>query len=327
MARRSLFWISCATAFLLLCLLLSLSWGEMPIYPWQWTSLEKDSMEAAILTRLRLPRTLTALCIGGMLSMSGCLLQGLFKNPLVEPYTLGLSGGASLGVAAAFVSGMVRTAGFWSAGIAAFAGALAVSLVLLLYTRGKEHLENLLLAGIMTGILCSSLTTLLMSLSSPQEMTRIIYWTMGSVENNDMQRALLLCAVAAAGLITGTLLSRQVNMLSAGGRMARSMGVNTATLIPALLVLASALTAVSVACAGIIGFVGLVVPHILRRTASTDYRLLIPLSFVLGGAFLILCDLLARTLIAPTQLPIGVVSGIAGGSLFVYLLTRKNAKA
>lgn len=323
MSKR-FYWLFFASLLLAACFLFSLSWGEIRLFPWQWAGLDADGMDMAILRHIRLPRSLTALCIGGMLSMSGCILQGLFKNPLVEPYTLGISGGASLGVAVAVVSGY---AGFLGTGGFAFAGALAVSVLLLLYGRSHNGIGNLLLTGIMTGILCSSGTTLLMSLSSPQDMSRIIYWTMGSIENNDMGRSLLLVFFALAGLAAGVLLSQRLNLLSAGSRNARLMGVNTAILVPALLVLAALLTAVCTAQAGIIGFVGLVVPHILRRIASTDYRLLVPLSFIGGGIFLLACDLVARSIIAPSQLPIGVVSGILGGSVFIYLLLRKKTKA
>lgn len=323
MSKR-FYWLFLASLLLAACFLFSLSWGEIRLFPWQWAGLDADGMEMAILRHIRLPRSLTALCIGGMLSMSGCILQGLFKNPLVEPYTLGISGGASLGVAVAVVSGY---AGFLGTGGFAFAGALAVSVLLLFYRRSHNGIGNLLLTGIMTGILCSSGTTLLMSLSSPQDMSRIIYWTMGSIENNDMGRSLLLVFFALAGLAAGVLLSQRLNLLSAGSRNARLMGVNTAILVPALLVLAALLTAVCTAQAGIIGFVGLVVPHILRRIASTDYRLLVPLSFIGGGIFLLACDLVARSIIAPSQLPIGVVSGILGGSVFIYLLLRKKTKA
>lgn len=324
MGKRFFFWLFSASLLLLLCFLFSLSWGESLLFPWQWGGLEKDGMEMAIIRHIRLPRSLTALCIGGMLSMSGCLLQGLFKNPLVEPYTLGISGGASLGVALAVVLGVSPALGFWGIGSFAFAGASAVSVLILLYGRSRHGIGNLLLAGIMTGILCSSGTTLLMSLSSPQDMTRIIYWTMGSLESNDTGRSLILCAFAGSGLAAGVLLSQRVNLLSAGSRDARLMGVNTAVLVPALLILTSLLTAVSTAQAGIIGFVGLIVPHILRRLCGNDYRLLVPLSFLGGGIFLLLCDLIARSIIAPSQLPIGVVSGILGGSVFIYLLLRKN---
>lgn len=323
MSKR-FFWLFFASLLLAACFLFSLSWGEIRLFPWQWAGLDTDSMEMAILRHIRLPRSLTALCIGGMLSMSGCILQGLFKNPLVEPYTLGISGGASLGVAVAVVSGY---AGFLGTGGLAFAGALAVSVLLLLYGRSRNGIGNLLLTGIMTGILCSSGTTLLMSLSSPEDMSRILYWTMGSIENNDMGRGLLLCLFALAGLTAGVLLSQQINLLAAGSRSARLMGVNTAVLVPVLLILTSLLTAVCTAQAGIIGFVGLVVPHILRRIASTDYRLLVPLSFIGGGIFLLACDLIARSIIAPSQLPIGVVSGILGGSVFIYLLLHKKTEA
>ncbi|MDE5574864.1 MAG: iron ABC transporter permease [Bacteroidales bacterium] len=323
MSKR-FFWLCLASLLLAVCFLFSLSWGEIRLFPWQWSDLDADGMEMAILRHIRLPRSLTALCIGGMLSMSGCILQGLFKNPLVEPYTLGISGGASLGVAVAVISGY---AGFLGTGGFALAGALAVSVLLLLYGRSRNGIGNLLLTGIMTGILCSSGTTLLMSLSSPEDMSRILYWTMGSIENNDMGRSFLLCFFALTGLAAGVLLSQRLNLLSAGSRSARLMGVNTAVLVPVLLVLTSLLTAVCTAQAGIIGFVGLVVPHILRRIASTDYRLLVPLSFIGGGIFLLACDLVARNIIAPSQLPIGVVSGILGGSVFIYLLLRKKSEA
>ncbi|MCM1041514.1 MAG: iron ABC transporter permease [Bacteroides sp.] len=327
MGKRFFFQLFSASLLLLLCFFFSLSWGESPLFPWQWGGMEKDGLEMAIIRHIRLPRSLTALCIGGMLSMSGCLLQGLFKNPLVEPYTLGISGGASLGVALAVVLGVSPALGFWGIGSFAFAGAIAVSVLILFYGRSRHGIGNLLLAGIMTGILCSSGTTLLMSLSSPQDMTRILYWTMGSLESNDMHRSLILCVFAGAGLAAGVLISQRVNLLSAGSRNARLMGVNTAVLVPALLILTSLLTAVSTAQTGIIGFVGLIVPHILRRLCGNDYRLLVPLSFLGGGIFLLLCDLIARSIIAPSQLPIGVVSGILGGSVFIYLLLRKNKEA
>lgn len=178
----------------------------------------------------------------------------------------------------------------------------------------------------MLAILCSSLTTLLMSLSSPETMSQIIYWTMGSLDNNDLDRATLLLFIAMVGLILSCTLSQRLNILNMGMDTARHLGVNTSVVVPLLLVIASLLTSVSVAQAGIIGFVGLLVPHILRRISGNDYRLLIPLSFLCGGIFLLLCDLLARMIIYPNQLPVGVVSGILGGILFVYLLLKPDRK-
>ena len=317
-------WICASILMLLLCAVISLSWGEIFISPLSWASLPKNGMETAILLGLRLPRTLAAICIGGMLSLSGCLLQGLFKNPLVEPYTLGISGGASLGVAIAFTSGIGLTAG---TGLCALLGAAAVSMLLLFYFRVCHSVENLLLVGIMTGILCSAATTLLMSLSSPEDMTRILYWTMGSLEGCNLHGALLAAGFSVGGLVLAILLSQRINILSMGLETARSMGVNTALLIPVLLSLTALLTAVSVALAGIFGFVGLFVPHILRRIAGNDYRRLIPLSFLGGGIFLLLCDFISRILLYPSQLPIGVVSGILGGGLFVYLLLKSHSRS
>lgn len=321
-SRKTALWILTFLLALLLGVLASLSWGEMFISPLSWLSLPEGGMETAILVGLRLPRTLSAVCIGGMLSLSGCLLQGLFKNPLVEPYTLGLSGGASLGVAAAFACGMGLTAG---TGIFALTGAAAVSLLLLLYFRVCRSVENLLLAGIMTGILCSATTTLIMSLSSPEDLTRILYWTMGSLAGCSLQGAYLLSGFAGGGLVLAVLLSQRINILGLGHETARSMGVNTSLLIPVLLLLTALLTAISVSLAGIVGFVGLVVPHILRRLAGNDYRRLVPLSFLGGGLFLLLCDFISRILLYPSQLPVGVVSGILGGGLFVYLLLKSHS--
>lgn len=323
---KAILWISISVLLLGICILLSLSFGEMTLYPWQWIGVDIDSVEWTILTRLRLPRTLTALGVGGMLALSGTILQGIFKNPLVEPYTLGLSGGGALGVALAFVLGLAGKIGIIGLSVFAFTGSILVGLILLTCYRFNSNVGNLLLTGIMLSILCSSLTTLFMSLSSPETMSQIIYWTMGSLENNGNERAFLLLSMAILGLLSTCLLSQQINILNLGVDTARHLGVNTSVLIPILLIIASLLTSVSVAQAGIIGFVGLLVPHILRKTAGGDYRLLVPLSFLSGGIFLIICDLIARIIIYPNQLPVGVVSGIFGGSLFVYLLLKSGKK-
>ena len=322
MKRKFATWIGGSSFVMLLCLAFSVSLGESPLWPWIWPDLDRESLEYTILTQLRLPRSLTALCIGGMLSMSGSILQGLFKNPLVEPYTLGVSGGASLGVALAFLCGFVQTKGSSGSSLFAFAGAMAVSAILLFYHKRHPGTNNLLLAGIMLSILCSAATTLLLSLSTPENMTQILYWTMGSLENNTPDQAFRLLFVALSGLILGILFSQRVNILNFGGGTARHLGINTTVLVPALLLLTALLTALCVSQAGIIGFVGLVVPHVSRRLAGSDYRLLIPLSFIGGGIFLLFCDLIAKTIIHPGQLPVGVVCGSLGGSLFIYLLLK-----
>lgn len=321
---RITLWMLLSGFILLCCTLLSLSIGNLGIPPWKWFSLPENGIEYTILTQLRLPRTLTAIGVGGMLSLSGCILQGIFKNPLVEPYTLGISGGASLGVAVAFVCGASHWGGLPSIGFLAMAGSIGISAILLAYYHLRPDINNLLLVGIMLGILCSAGTTLLMSLSSPEDIARIVYWTMGSLENSQTLQASSLCLIALFCLILCIFLSQRINILNMGPETARHMGVNTRTLIPLLMVLCSCMTALSVATAGIIGFIGLVVPHILRNLAGNDYRILVPASFLCGGSFLLVCDGIARTVIQPSQLPIGVVTGILGGSLFVYLLLRSK---
>lgn len=310
------------------CAFCSLAVGSVALAPSTWFGLEPGSLEHAVFFQIRIPRMLSAIAVGGMLSLSGCVLQGIFKNPLVEPYTLGLSGGAGLGVAVVFVCGLSGTTvlpgimAFSATGAAALVGALAVSGVLLLYHHFRPHINNLLLAGIMLGIFCSSCTTLLMSLSAPENITRMVYWTMGSLENNPGGNALFLCIFALCCGVLCCLLSQRINILGTGVDSARHLGVNVRVLIPLLMVLCSVMTALSVASAGIIGFVGLVVPHILRNLSGSDYRILVPSSFLCGAGFLLLCDILARTLVSPSQLPIGVVTGIVGGAVFIYLLLK-----
>lgn len=321
-------WTAGSLLFMAVCAFCSLAVGSVSLAPHTWFGLEPGSLEHAVFFQIRIPRMLSAIAVGGMLSLSGCVLQGIFKNPLVEPYTLGLSGGAGLGVAVVFVCGLSGTAalsGVWAfsaASVAALIGALAVSGVLLLYYHFRPHIHNLLLAGIMLGILCSSCTTLLMSLSSPENITRIVYWTMGSLENNAGGHALSLFVFASICCVLCSLLSQRINILGTGVDSARHLGVNTRVLITLLMFLCSVMTALSVASAGIIGFVGLVVPHILRNLSGNDYRILIPSSFLCGAGFLLLCDILARTLVRPSQLPIGVVTGIVGGTVFIYLLLK-----
>lgn len=323
---RMLWWTAGSLLFLAVCALGSLAVGSVSLAPHMWFGLEQGSLEHAVFFQIRIPRVLSAIAVGGMLSLSGCVLQGIFKNPLVEPYTLGLSGGAGLGVAVVFVCGLSGTASlsgnvaFSAVSVAALTGALAVSGVLLLYHRFRPHVNHLLLAGIMLGILCSSCTTLLMSLSSPEDIGRIVYWTMGSLENSQGNHAFFLCIFALSCALLCSLLSQRINILGTGIESARHLGIDTRVLIPVLMLLCSVMTALSVASAGIIGFVGLVVPHILRNLADNDYRILVPSSFLCGAGFLLLCDILARTLIQPSQLPIGVVTGIVGGGVFIYLL-------
>ena len=276
------------------------------------------SMERTILLRIRLPRVVLALGAGGALSLAGVILQGLFRNPLVEPYTLGVSGGSALGVALAIVLGLHRTASYVLP-VAGFAGALAVMLLVsgLGASRRLRGVESMLLMGVMISFIASSLFMLLMALSKAEDLHGIVYWTLGSLDEPDRLLVFLLLGVSLAGLIYAWGFSSRLNAMALGQEDAHHLGVDVARTRQRLFLAASLLTGVAVAVTGIIGFVGLVVPHFVRRILGGDHRVVLPAAYLAGGLFLLLSDTAARVVIAPLELPIGVVTGLVGGGLFV----------
>ncbi len=283
----------------------------------------RPSLERTILLSVRIPRVLLAVAIGGALSLAGVLLQGIFRNPLVEPYTLGISGGAALGVCAGLFLRLGLVSRFALAGMG-FAGALAV--VVLLYVlssrRGMMQLHGLLLTGVMISFISSSLIMLIMAVARLEDLHGIIFWTMGSLDETAGVLIALMCAVSLLGLIASFWLSGSLNALALGEEAAAHLGVAVERTKRQVFCIASLLVGCSVAIGGIIGFVGLVVPHALRLLLGRDHRLLVVSSFCAGGAFLCLCDAVARTAIAPLELPVGVVTGIVGGAAFLFIFVR-----
>lgn len=285
-----------------------------------------DSMAATIVLRLRLPRIILAVVVGGGLAVAGVLFQGLFRNPLVEPYTLGVSGGAALGISLAFLLG--RALPRLSLPAFGFAGAwLAVSLAYGIARRRRVlKIPYLLLIGVMISFISSSLIMLLLSVMNLSRFRAVIYWTMGSLQGVDP--TLLRFAVPVILLGVAVALSRAwtLNALILGEEGALHLGIRLERDKKWLFFLGALLAGTAVAVAGVIGFVGLVVPHTVRLILGNDHRTLIPASFLAGGIFLVLCDTLARTIMAPVELPVGVVTGILGGGLFIYLLSRDREK-
>lgn len=281
------------------------------------------SVEYSILFDVRLPRLLLGIGVGGALATSGVLLQGMFRNPLVEPYTLGISGGAALGVS---LNLALRGVGTASIPLSGFLGAMAVVLLIyILSTRGgRMGLQRLLLTGVMISFVCSSAIMLIMAVSKAEDLHGIIFWMMGSLEEPHMWLVWFVLSASFLGLLASYIFSIDLNALSLGEEEAAHLGIKVERAKRALFVLASLLTGFSVSAAGIIGFVGLVVPHFVRMFVGGDHRILLISSYLAGGAFLILCDTLARTIIAPLELPIGVITGIVGGSLFVYALSKRR---
>lgn len=308
----------------------SLLSGDMNITPDKLFSNlgNPDSMESAILTKIRIPRLILAFSIGGALSLIGAILQGIFRNPLVEPYTLGISGGASLGVALVIVSGIGLSGTLFALPVAGFAGALLT--ILLVYflgiRKGAGNVNRMLLIGVMISFISSSLLMFLMSVSTTEGLHSILFWTMGSLDESNRSLIILVLTVSLAGLVFSNLFSHQLNALRLGEDRARHLGVNSSLMIKLMFVVTSLLAGICVSVAGVIGFVGLVIPHLIRMLVGSDYRILLTGSFLGGSFFLIVCDVIARTIIAPNELPVGVITGIIGGVVFIVILARERKK-
>lgn len=287
---------------------------------------EEDSLDSVIILRLRLPRVILGLIVGGGLAVAGVIFQGLFRNPLVEPYTLGVSGGAALGISLGFILGPNLPR--FALPLFGFAGAwLAVSLAYTIARRRRFlQIPYLLLIGVMISFISSSLIMLLLSVADLGRFRAIIYWTMGSLDAADP--VLLWFAIPVILLGSAVALTRAwtLNALELGEEGAIQLGVRLRRDQKQLFFLGSLLAGTAVAAAGVIGFVGLVVPHVVRLFCGNDHRTTIPASFLAGGTFLVLCDVIARTVRAPAELPVGVVTGILGGILFIYFLAAGRGK-
>ncbi len=285
-----------------------------------------NTTEYNILFEIRLPRIILGFAIGGALSLAGVILQGLFRNPLVEPYTMGISGGAALGVSLAIISKLYHSMGLATLPFAGFLGAALV--IMLIYTiniRKKTlKIQGLLLTGVMISFISSSFIMLIMAISRTEDIHGIIFWIMGSLEEPSWFLIKLMLFMALAGLALSYIFWKDLNALRLGEEEAAHLGINTERAKRALFVLASLLTGCAVSVGGIIGFVGLIIPHLMRMFIGSDHRILLVSAFLGGACFLIFCDTLARIIVAPSELPVGVITGILGGSFFIYALTRKG---
>ncbi len=302
---------------------LPVSWKDLPHLMWGDTS----SLEATIVNKIRLPRVLLGIAVGGALSLSGVVLQGVYRNPLVEPYTLGISGGAALGVAFAIVFGLERFLGVWVLPLSGFFGSLLIIFMVYLLGQRKNRIDTqgMLLVGVMISFIASSSLMLLMSITTTDNLQSIFFWTMGSLDSTDSVLIRIVLIVSVSGLLLSYLLVRPLNALRIGEEKARYLGINTDLAVRLLFILSSLLTGVCVSVVGVVGFVGLVIPHLFRSIVGGDFRILLISSFLGGGVFLLLSDILARTIIAPNELPIGVITGLIGGTVFVFMINGKKS--
>jgi iron complex transport system permease protein len=281
-------------------------------------------LDRTLVLDLRLPRALAAFAVGGLLALAGALMQVLLRNPLADPYILGVSGGAAC---AALIAMLLGLGGAWVSG-SAFAGALLAMMLVFALGRGKGDWSptRLLLTGVVVAAGWGAVISFLLATSPDRRLPGMLFWLMGDLGAGTAAGPGLGWAVLAAGLAIGLLLAGQLNVLAHGDLAARSLGVELARLRGAVYLLASLLTATAVTLAGTIGFVGLVTPHMLRLVGVVDHRRLLPASLLLGGALLLLADTAARSLLAPRQLPTGVVTALIGVPLFLFLLRRGGAR-
>jgi len=321
-------WLSLFVILLLLAGVFSFFTGPAGISPaevFRTISEGAGTTEHAILFEIRLPRVLLGFAIGGALGLAGVILQGMFRNPLVEPYTLGISGGAALGVCLNVITGL-NNVSVLSLPLSGFAGAAAsiIFVYFLSIRSGVLKIHTLLLMGVMISFISSSLIMLTLSVTRTENLHGIIFWIMGSLGEPSRELIKLAVLVSVAGLAVSYLFCLDLNAFALGEEESRHLGVNTERTKRLLFGLASVLTGMSVSVAGVIGFVGLVVPHFVRMFVGGDHRILLVSSFIAGAIFLILCDTLARIVISPMELPVGVLTGILGGVVFIYAMMRKS---
>lgn len=306
----------CSLILALLSGSVTIRWSEL------WTALggpQADLSTQSLILELRLSRALSAFATGGLLSLAGALMQVLVRNPLADPYVLGISGGAAV---AALLAMLLGLGGVWLTG-SAFAGALfAMALVFgLARGRGSWTPTRLLLTGVVLAAGWGALISFILAISPDSNMRGMLFWLMGDLSFAHSPIPALFMLLL--GLLVSWPLGRDLNVLIRGELQAGALGIDSSRVQTILFLLASLLTATAVVQAGSIGFVGLVIPHIMRLIGLTDHRLLLPAAALAGGSLLVLADTLARTILAPQQLPVGIITALLGVPLFLYLLRRE----
>jgi iron complex transport system permease protein len=324
-----LIWISLV---LLVVLLIAFSLG-LSIGPTQsgirsafsalFSNAESESVLHSIVWRIRFPRVLLAAIVGATLSLGGLVFQALLRNPLAEPFILGISGGSAIGAIIGILLGLARFPGIC---VTSFLGSLGTLALILVMSTGKSILRKdaLLLSGVMVNAFCSAIIMFLVSITRDARLHNIIFWLMGDLSAADLPQVVMLGTVLIPCFITVFLFSHAMNLLMLGKDMALTMGINIKAVTLALLIVTSFMVSVTVSFSGLVGFVGLVIPHLLRLVLGPDHRSLVPACLFGGAAYLVLCDLLARTLPQQGEMPAGVITALIGAPLFIILLKKSR---
>jgi len=321
LARRPALTLIALALLALLALAAAVSIGSAgpgPVALWRGIATGSDPLARALVLELRLPRVLTGFGAGALLALAGVCMQVLLRNPLADPYVLGVSGGAAVAALAAMILG----SGAFGIQVAAFGGALGATLIVFALAQGPGGWTptRLLLTGVVVAAGTGALVSLLLAAGDPTVLRGMMYWLMGDLSWASSPYGLLALAAVATPL--GVLAARPLNVLARGDMQAQLLGVAVTPLRGALFIAASLLTAATVTSVGAIGFVGLVTPHLVRLAVGADHRRVVPAAALAGGTLVVVADLVARTVLAPHQLPVGALTALIGVPLFLVLMRR-----
>ena len=316
--RSDLRWLLALMTILLAIFAVSLCAGEQWIGPENWLS----DQGKLFVWQIRLPRTVAVVLVGAALALCGTIMQALFENPLAEPGLLGVSNGAGVGLIAATMLGSGSLSG-WGVSLSAIAGALLITVILLRFARRHLSTSRLLLAGVALGIICSALMTWAVYFSTSFDLRQLMYWMMGGFGGVDWRQGWLMALLFPA-ILWAAFQAKPLNMLALGEISARQLGLSIGLWRNVLVVAIGWMVGVSVALAGAIGFIGLVIPHMLRLGGITDHRTLLPAAAIAGAATLLIADIIARLAMSAAELPIGVVTATLGAPVFIWLLLKAS---
>lgn len=285
-----------------------------------------DGNTYTIINQIRLPRVILAVVAGAGLACSGCVFQGVLRNPLADPFTLGISGGAAFGASIGFAFGITKLSWIFLPLLGFLGALLSVGLVYILNMKKEFDSNTMILSGVVASYIFSSAVMLVFSISSSDQLYSAFMWLMGNLAFFDERLLPMVIILVMAGVVILCCLGNVINIISLGNEKSNSLGINTARTVKYIFLLSSLITACIVSCCGVIGFVGLMIPHITRKFVGNNNKVLMPFSAVVGAIFLLICDTVSRTVIAPVEIPIGVITSIIGGLFFVFLLLRKAGK-
>jgi iron complex transport system permease protein len=341
MKRKLTFYIGAALLLLFFSILVSLSLGSahIPIADvWRmllfklplmdhWMNVNWDTADEQIIMQVRLPRVLLAIIVGASLAVAGTGFQGILRNPLADPYTLGVSSGASVGAAIMIQFGLVEALGQWTVPLVAFITGMVTLFFVFYLSRigGKMSMETLILAGVVVNAFLGSFVQFMVSLSN-NVVNAILYWLMGSIAMKGWVYSEILTPYLLLGFLVLLSYGRALNLFALGEKQAAHLGVSVERTKIIVLVISTLLTAAAVAVSGVIGFVGLVVPHLIRLIVGPDYRIIIPIATIGGGIYVLWADTIARLILSPRDIQLGILTAFIGAPFFAYLLRKQMIK-